>query len=136
MALREPRRLNLFFDRSLGTTLGRALQLVDSFPATVHLHDDEYAVTTPDTTWLADTGDAGWFACSQDYQHHLVAAERLAIEEHAVGLFYLWGADETSWEKLRAFAQAWPNIERMANSQPRPFIYSADRKGRLTEVPL
>ena len=125
----------LFFDRSLGKSLGRNLRRIRGFPATVETHDQHFAQNTPDDEWLAEIGQRGWFAIGQDYQHHLMDVEREAIRAHRVGVFYLWGADASQWEQLRVLAKAWDRIEAVADAGP-PFIYRIEKSGRLVSIPI
>lgn len=125
----------LFLDRSMGKGLGRTLRRLKGFPATIETHDQHFARDTGDDVWLAEVGQRGWIAMGQDYRHHLVAVERDAIRAHRVGVFYLWGANASQWEQLRALARAWDRIE-AACREPAPFIYRIRKNGSLEAVDL
>ena len=123
----------LFLDRSMGKGIGRALECLKGFPATIQLHDDHFAQNTPDDVWLAEVGRRGWIAMGQDYRLHLVDVERDAIRAHGVGVFYLWGANASQWEQLRVLVKAWDRIE-AASREPTPFIHRIMKDGRLKAI--
>lgn len=143
--------LTLYFDRNVGTRLPEALRLL-RLKEIVHHHtprsqlglkaakgqtalfDDE----EPDDSWLKFVGDRGWLVLTQDRKFHRSGYENelSAIKQYQVGCFYLWGAEATTWEKMRAFCRAFDNIVRAASATARPFIFDVAKSGRLTVIPI
>lgn len=143
--------LTLYFDRNVGTRLPEALRLL-GLKNVVHHHspsshlglkaavghtglfDDE----EPDDSRLKFVGDRGWFVLTQDRKFHRSGHENelSAIKQYRAGCFYLWGAEATTWEKMRAFCRAFDNIVWAAKETARPFIFDVARSGKLTPIPI
>lgn len=143
--------VTLYFDRCVGTRLPEALRLL-GLKNVVHHHsfgsqlglgaaqghtalfDDE----EPDDSWLKFVGDRGWIVFTQDRKFHRSGHENelSAIKQYRAGRFYLWGAEATTWEKMRAFCRAFDNIVHAATDTARPFIFDVARSGRLTPIPI
>lgn len=90
----------------------------------------------PDDQWLEDVGKRGWFVFSHDRNFHTNAAAMSAIKQHTIGCFYVWGAEATTWEKLRSFARASTKITEAAAKTPRPFIFHLTKVGSLASVKI
>ncbi|EYF08039.1 hypothetical protein [Chondromyces apiculatus] len=58
MKLPEP--FTYFVDRSLGREV--VVQALRAAGEQVHAHDDLFPQNTPDTTWLTDVGQRGWWS--------------------------------------------------------------------------
>lgn len=125
--------MTLFFDRNTGTALPRALQLLKP-PLPIEYHQTHFPQDTPDDLWLADVGDRGWFVLAQDYNLHRRPAEVYAIHQHAIGVFYLWGANGTRWEFAQVFMRAFENLRLVMDTEPRPFVFRIHRDSRLRRV--
>ncbi len=63
-------------------------------------------------------------------------SELVAIKQHKIGCFYLWGAEAKRWEKMRVFVLAYNRIAEAEANTTKPFIYDIDKKGRLTPIPI
>lgn len=87
----------LFFDRSLGTGIPRAMKRIRRFPCPVEMHDSYFGPTTEDDEWLPEVAKRGWTVISQDYKLHVRENELHALKTNGVGAFYLWGASEPQW---------------------------------------
>ena len=84
--------------------------------------------------WLPEAGQHGWVVLTHDWKLHINDAERRAIMDFDVGVFYLWGAEAPKWETLRLFTQCYDRIVHRAETTPRPFIYRVGRTGIITRV--
>ena len=115
--------------RSLNPPFGNEIYL-EHYPLS-----DNYK-ESGDDIWLPSVGAQGWFVLTQDWELHNKANERRAIEDHNVGVFYLWGAEEPKWEVMRLFAQCFSRIVARAETTPRPFVFRVGRTGRITQIPL
>lgn len=60
--------------------------------------------------------------------------ELSAIKQFSVGCFYLWGAEATTWEKMRAFSRAFDNIIGAAKITAKPFIFDVSKGGKLDPI--
>jgi hypothetical protein len=138
-----------YFDRSVGRSVPDALRTL-RVPNVVHQHlspevaglrrkRDQACLfpdDTPDDVWLEFVGRHGWVAFSQDYKMHTEDAPLAAIRDHGVRVFYLWGANESRWEKMRALARAWDGILRTIDEVPAPFVRRVLRGGQLEVVDI
>jgi hypothetical protein len=80
--------LIFFFDRSVGTSIPRALGLL-RLPLQVEYHERHFAPDEQDDRWLPLVGSWGWFVIGQDYRYHLMPNELTAVRQYEVGCFYL-----------------------------------------------
>jgi hypothetical protein len=110
-------------------------------PFVVEYHHDprnkfKFKDTTPDDEWLSKVGAEGWIVFSHDRKWHVEAPNIEAIKQHRIGCFYLWGANASTWEKLKCFMRGYDRIAGIADASSRPFIYELDHNGRLTQVTI
>lgn len=99
-----------------------------------HNPKNRFEHDTEDDAWLNVVGPKNWIVCSHDQKWHDELVNREAIKQHRVGCFYIWGAQSTTWEKLRCFVRASPRIVQLASSTPKPFIFKVDLRGRIKVV--
>lgn len=97
-------------------------------PFSVEYHQDpnckfHFAQECPDDEWLAKVGAEGWIVISHDRKFHTITPECSAIKQYKIGCFYLWGASDPIWDKLRCFMGAHAGIMQRALNTQRPFIY-------------
>ena len=59
----------LFFDRSVGTGIPKALLSLKKFQLGVEYHEKHFAIDSPDDEWLPVVGAKGWFVIGHDYQY-------------------------------------------------------------------
>lgn len=122
----------LFFDRSVGTSIPRALQtLLPGRFIDVRYHDREFKKNEPDEVWLEKVGRDGWFVIGQDNSYHKRPGELYALVQYNLGCFYLPGMNAPKWETMRVFAAAYHNIIEKAQTTTRPFIYVVKTNGNL-----
>lgn len=131
----------LFWDKNIGPSLPRALQLLRPPDATTRYYLEQFPNTgsTPevgDEAWLRYVGERGWFVISQDHRLHRKPNELYALKQHDVGCFYLWGANAQLWEIFNCFVRALDRIIEAASNTPPPFIYRVNWEGTLTRVTL
>lgn len=124
----------LFFDRSVGVHIPRALREHLNLPIQIEYHQLYFDQALTDDLWLPEVGNWGWFIIGQDHKYHEMPAELAALKNYKVGVFYIWGCKAPRWETMRVFARAYDRIVDAARNTPRPFLYRVRRTGRL--VPL
>jgi hypothetical protein len=110
-------------------------------PFTVEYHQDphcqfKFLPTSPDDEWLAKVGAAGWTVFSHDRKFHTILPECSAIKQHNIGCFYLWGASEPVWDKLRCFMRTHSGILQRAATTRRPFIFDVMGNGQIKQIPI
>lgn len=121
----------LFFDRSVGTTIPRTLRRLQ-IPVGIEWHQEHFERNAPDDEWLPQVGANGWAVLGFDWSYHLNMAEMSAIRQYDIGVFYLWGADAKTWERMFCFARAYDRIVNALRLDSRPFIYRVRQSGALT----
>ena len=120
----------LFFDRSVGTTIPRTLRRLQ-VPFGVEWHQQHFESDAADDVWLPRVGANGWGVLGFDWSYHLNQAELAAIRQYGIGVFYLWGADARTWERMFCFVRAYERIIDAMTNEPRPFIFRVRRSGSL-----
>ena len=125
----------LFFDRDVGTTLPRALNVL-RLPTQVEYLQNHFPTDSPDDVWMPVVGAQGWILIGHDRMHHRRSPERSAIQENKMGCFYIWGAQATRWEKMRCFLNAYERILEAIVATPKPFIYRINRFSNLQPVTI
>lgn len=81
-------------------------------------------------------GAEGWTIFSHDRKWHAELPVISAIKQYNAACFYLWGADASTWDKLRAFILGFDRIVECVQQQAKPYIFSVDRQGQLTQIPI
>lgn len=99
-------------------------------------HRGLFAADEKDHVLLEFCGKRAWIVVSQDHRYHLEENIRDAINQHRVGVFYLWGANATKWETFRVLSQAFPKLISLANSTQRPFIYKIGANARFWSITI
>ena len=125
----------LFFDRSVGTTIPRVLRRLGS-PISIEHHQEHFARDIADDVWLPLVGNNGWTVIGYDWSYHKKQDELTAIQQYGIGVFYLWGVQERTWERFLCLARAYERIAQAINSTPRPFIYRVRKSGSLKQEML
>ena len=100
-----------------------------------HSKKNNFRQNMPDDEWLEICGRNGWFGFSHDRKFHEITVEAMAIRQHRVGVFYLPGANQSTWDKLTYFVRAYPKIIEHA-AKSRPFLYRVHSSLRLEEIKL
>jgi hypothetical protein len=86
--------------------------------------------------WLAAVAKEGWVVLSHDRKFHTILQECSAIKQHNIACFYLWGASEPIWPKLRCFIGASSGILHRAATQQRPFIYEVTANCQFRQIAI
>ncbi len=78
---------------------------------------------TPDAAVIRHAGERGWCMLSADRRMLRTPGERAAMAEHGVGAFFLNDSVAGFCAITRAVVRHWPEMKRIAASEPRPFLY-------------
>lgn len=125
----------LFFDRGVGTRIPRTLRSL-GVPVGIEHHQEHFAKDAPDDLWLPAVGGQGWTVIGFDWSYHKNQAELSALRQYNIGVFYLWGVQMRTWERMFCLARAYEGIIRAIETTPRPFIYRVRKYGQLRRVEL
>lgn len=99
--------------------------------ATVEVYVDNFRRGIPDETWLAEVGRRGWLVLTKDLQIRYRSVEIAALLGGRVGAF---AKNLSGAENAAILVRALRHMERFANGNPRPFIASVSRSGRVKLV--
>ena len=118
---KPPEALVFFLDRSLVRhTVADALRAAGG---NVIVHDDRFPQTTTDPEWLKEAGANQWVVLTRDERIRYRAAEKQALRRAQVRAFVLTargGLTAQDWAAI--FLKAMPKMQRLARTQPPPFI--------------
>ena len=116
-----------FIDRSLGRwALPDALRPMG---IAVQVHDSHFAIDTADVDWIQDVATRGWIILTKDQNIRRNPREREAVIVSGAQVFTLTNGNMPSAVMVRLFAQYWADIERIAATEPGPFIYTISPAG-------
>lgn len=128
--------LTLYFDKCIGKRLPKALRHIRC-PAEIAWHvEQRFRDDMPDDEWLEVAGKNEWTVISHDRKFHQEAPALAAIKQHKVGCFYLSGASNPMWEKLKHFVRIYDRMIDLAKSTPKPFVFHLTPKGQIRRVKL
>jgi PIN like domain len=73
-----------------------------------HHRGEGFAPDMPDDEWLAIVGAKKWIVISHDAKWHREEGPLMAIQQHRISCFYLWGAQMPMWNKTALLAKVFP----------------------------
>ncbi|WP_088255199.1 hypothetical protein [Fimbriiglobus ruber] len=114
-------RPTLFVDRSLGKRVGIRLR---EKGATVELHDEHFAQTTPDSVWIPNVTARGWVILTKDKNIRRPKGEREDVLTAAAKVFTLTSGNVSGAVMADIFIEHLVRIENTATSQTPPFVYA------------
>jgi len=120
-----PRELTFFTDRDLGH---RFAQLLLDAGVRVERHDDHFQPTTPDDEWIAAVASRGWVALTRDARIRYSPLALRVLKQSKARLFVLVGKLTTT-DAAGVFLKRRTRIERLAETEPAPFIAKVRRDG-------
>lgn len=124
--------LTFFVDRSLGRhVVARELRAAG---ARVEVHDDHFAVDTPDTDWRRAVGARGWTVLSKDEGIRRNPHEREALRVAGVKAFFLTQQGLTGVEMGSIFVRALPGMMERAYRQKGSFVFTLSRSSVFSRV--
>ena len=130
--------LTFYFDRCFGKRFPEALWKANP-PFRVEYHHNKannFAQNIDDDAWLNLVGPKGWIVFSHDRRFHDQSPCLVAMKQHNIGCFYLWGGSAETWEKLRCFVRRYDRVYDLVNATKRPFIFHVGLHGQIKRVPI
>jgi hypothetical protein len=126
------RGLRLYFDRSIGKGVPRALREIG---VSVAYHAERYPAdpALADDLWIADACRRGEVIVHKDKRIRYRPEERAAFIRGGARMFLL-GGNLSRFDMLRILVIAWPEMARLAESETPPFIYRILASGRLARL--
>ena len=95
---------------------------------------DHFPKSTPDMEWLQEVGRRGWIVLSKDKMIRKRKLEREALRNAKVGAFILTSGSMTAKETAEAFINAHKGMLRFLEANPRPFIATVSRDGKVRKA--
>jgi hypothetical protein len=89
-----------------------------------------------DDVWLSAAGAHGWIALMRDQRIRRRPLELTALQAAGVAAFVFTGGQATAQDTAAAIVPRLIKFANMAVSEPRPFLYTFGRSGRLSRVKL
>jgi predicted nuclease of predicted toxin-antitoxin system len=127
---KSPPKPVFFLDRSLGKHI--VADALRHAGAEVRIHGDHFAEDEKDERWLREVGKQGWIVLTKDknIRYHLL--EIAALIRGAVSAFILTSGNLTGSEMATAFVKALPQMNRLAEKIPRPFVATVTKSGSVS----
>ena len=107
------------------------LAALESAQVRYERHSSHFRPGTPDAEWLPVAGEKGWALLTSDRRIRYHALEKQAVKRHAIAMFYFARNNLSGQDMGAALAAALPAMQRTFAAQPRPFIASLNREGRV-----
>lgn len=131
-SVRLPEPFTFFVDRSLGAqSVATALREAGE---KVAVHDDHFAINTPDTEWLKAVGQKRWVVLTKDARIRTNAIERDALLVASVAAFMLGRGDANAKSMAAAFVTALPRMKKALRRCDTPFIATVSIEGEVAVV--
>jgi len=119
-----------FIDRSLGVDPIRA-ELVRA-GLVVEIHDDHFNRDEEDRVWLASAGARGWVVLTKDQKLRYRPLEVSALRASKARVFVLTAGNLRGVEIAAVFLAALPQICKVLESHPGPFVARVSKSGKVT----
>ncbi|HEX8393266.1 MAG TPA: DUF5615 family PIN-like protein [Longimicrobium sp.] len=123
MAGRAGQQLVFLFDENMPARLAHALRGLGE--RCVHVGDPGIGLNnTPDEAVLAYAGERGWIYVGRDHRILHRPHERAVLKQWEMGAFFLnQSLNKSLCSITTALFRNWPEMKRVAASQPRPSLY-------------
>lgn len=126
--------MKFFFDNNLSQNLVRGMECFGE--DVMHLKD-KFAQDTPDVEWLEYIGRNGYVLITRDQRVRWNPAEKGAIRKHRVGVFFLGGREQSSWQIIQQVIRNWHRIKEYAEKERPPYGFLVPPKGSsIKPIPL
>jgi hypothetical protein len=130
--------LTFYFDRNFGKRFPVALQGARP-PFDVEYHHslrNNFPNNMTDDQWLQICGARRWIVFSHDDKFQKIGAEAMAIKQHNVAAFSMWGAQLPVWDKLCHFCRAYPRMRVVIRDEKPPYLYRITSNLRFSRIQL
>jgi len=124
-----PEDVVFFLDRNMGSKVFP--QLLRDADLQIEVHDAHFAQDTPDADWLRVAGERGWVVVTADRQLKYNQVEWSTMLTNKVKAFAFTSKNQTAKEMAQAFLEALPEILRLLEDNPDPFIATILKSGAV-----
>ncbi|MGV0028407.1 PIN-like domain-containing protein [Phormidesmis priestleyi] len=98
---------------------------------TVEIFEPHFLPDVPDTMWLPEVSQRGWFVLTKDDKIGRNSWEQIAIAQSQARVFILAIGNLPGREMGKIFAEALPKMQRIAQSHRSPFIAKVYEDGKV-----
>jgi predicted nuclease of predicted toxin-antitoxin system len=98
----------------------------------VEIHDDHFARDEEDRVWLKAVGERGWVVLTKDQRLRYRPLEISALRASKARVFVLTAGNLRGVEIAAVFLAALPQIGRVLNSVPGPFVARVSQSAHVT----
>jgi hypothetical protein len=95
---------------------------------------DEFGAGVSDERLLGEDGRRGWVFLTADDRIRYRQGARNAAHRHGAAVFVFKGKELTADQIAAGLVKALPKMEKMARSEPRPFIARITRSGDVAPL--
>lgn len=114
----------------------RVVEALRAAGATLVRPDDHFPPNTPDSEWLPEAGRRGWLIVTLDLRIRVNPLARQALSRSGAGAFVVVGKNLTGQLLADCLLRAWPRMQALARTQPRPFLAKVYADGRVQLLPI
>ncbi|MDF1554429.1 MAG: DUF5615 family PIN-like protein [Deferrisomatales bacterium] len=126
--------MRFFFDNNLSVDLVRGMR---AFGEKVDHLQDHFPEDAPDVEWLEYIGTNEFFLVTRDHNIRKNPAEKAALREFGVGVFFLGGKSRNRCELIQQLVRNWPRIKEHSSKTRKPFAFRIPPTGTKFEpIPL
>ncbi|MEW5876242.1 MAG: DUF5615 family PIN-like protein [Candidatus Zixiibacteriota bacterium] len=118
--------MRFFFDNNLSRQLSNGMRAFGE--DSVHLLD-RFPQGTPDLEWIPIVATEGLFLITRDEEIRRNPAERQALTECKLGVFFLGGKKQNRCQLIQQLVRNWTRIKELAGKTRPPFAYRIPPKG-------
>ncbi len=98
----------------------------------VEIHDDHFARDEEDQVWLKSAGEKGWVVLTKDQKLRYRPLEFTALRASKARVFVLTAGNLRGVEIGAVFLGALPQMCKVLNSRPGPFLARVSKSGKVT----
>ncbi len=98
----------------------------------VEIHDDHFDRDEEDRVWLAAAGEQGWVVLTKDQKLRYRPLEISALRASKARVFVLTAGNLRGAEIGAVFLAALPQMCKILESHPGPFVASISKSGKVT----
>lgn len=129
---RQPSAVTFFLDRCLG-----CYDVPDALREAgiqIEIHKQHFESRCPDEVWLQEVGKRGWTVITKDERFRSRQIEIAGLLKSGAPAFVLASGNTTGEENARAILKAMPQMLKLIDKQPPPFIAKITATGALKIV--
>lgn len=124
----------IFLDRSIPRSVADSLKAIRD---DVCWLEDHFPHDVKDEDWIPEVAARGWVAVVRDKKIRTRRWQRELVRDRGLGCFIVnQKHDPTRWEYYQLFARCLDEMTRLAETEPRPFMYLIDSGHNFRRFPL